>query len=155
VDLGPGTSFEGDSGSGQEYRPQFIAQDHIDPDNSQEDIDVAVNEASSGEIQVTRFGTRKFLTVNFRYITNLPQSASSPIENSLTGVDDTQNFLAFAKTKARMEFMKDRDTPSVFESVLLESAPGQKKGTGFILKEMFQQKLAGFFETGKLKFRVV
>jgi len=44
---------------------------------------------------------------------------------------------------------------STFEKVILESTGESKDGVGFKIKEMYDQGLPGYYESGTLVFRVV
>jgi protein involved in sex pheromone biosynthesis len=57
--------------------------------------------------------------------------------------------------KYEVEFMPDKDNPDDFYRVVLESASGNSKGTGYKLEEQYGRGLVGYFETGILKFRVI
>lgn len=147
------SSYSGVS-AGLVYEPQFIIQDHISTDNFQRLVMPSVNKSADGSVEVIRFGTEKFIQANFKFITN-KASDNRVIKNNQTGIEDTQDFLQWAIFKKPIDFMKDIDDRSVFQTVILESTPDNKDGTGYKLKELYDRGLPGFFETGTLVFRLI
>lgn len=151
-DTGSATSHAGNAGSGSEYVTQFICQDHVSSDDRQNANDGTVLVSASGRVQVVRFGTKKFIELNLKYITDRTTDGTI-IRNDASGVSKLRTFMQYLVTKGHCEFMPDEDTPSTYQTVLLESTEESKDGIGYRLKE--NKPLAGFFETGKLVFRVV
>lgn len=148
-------SYVGTVAIGNTYSPQFRPQNFEDFDDNIETISPSVNESAEGIIEVISFGTRKFMQMNFTYITNRTKGKGSEILNNPQAIEQVRAFLTFAVKKSDMEFMKDIDDRSTFSTVLLESTFSDRKGTGFKLRELTRQNLEGFFETGNLKFRKV
>lgn len=148
-------AYQGDSASGSEYRPQFWLQNYISTDHYKEAVSASINESGSGDIQVISYGTRQFMECNIKFATNIDQGDSAPIETNLSGVDDLVDFMDNITGKTKFEFMADRDTPSDYESFLLESTPSDKNGIGYRLRELYGMKLPYYFETGTLKFRKI
>lgn len=140
--------------SGNEYKPQFILQDHVPTDNFQKMVYPAVNKSANGMIEVIRFGTEKFLQVNIKFITN-KVSDGSVIKYNPDGVSDAQDFLQFIMQKKSIEFMADVSNRNIFQTLILESTPDVTGGTGYKLKEMYDRGLPNYFETGPLQFRLV
>ena len=99
------------------------------------------------------FGTVNFTELNIPFITDIDQGSNGAIETNLTGVADARAFLTAITTKNPLEFMKDRDSIT-FEKLILESTKEARDGTGYRLNELFNRGLAGYYETGKLVFRV-
>jgi hypothetical protein len=155
TDLTGFATYTGASPSGFEYTPQFWLQDYIPSENFREFIDATVNEASSGEIEVVRFGIRNFMQCNLKYNTNISQPSNGPFLNNSQGVANLRSFMEYVTEKFKVEFMFDRDTPNVFEKFILESTPQDKNGLSFQLKELYDQSLPGYFDTGILRFRKV
>lgn len=153
-DTGANT-YNGDTGAGFEYLPQVKFYGYRPSAHHVEKNDAVVNEASSGLIQVVQFGTRRFIECEIRMnVNNGAISACQPsIESNATGLDDTIDFMEYAITKAKMEFMPDRGSRSTFQKVLLESTEAAKNGTAFRLMEV--KSGPGYWETGRLVFRVV
>lgn len=147
-------AYESNLGSGDTYEPQFILQDHIPSTNYQKLVNPAVNKTATGRVEVVRFGTEKFIQMNFKFITDVLQDGKV-IKNNPTGVADLQRFMQFAMTKRVFEYMPNINDRSLYEAVILESAPGASDGTGYQLKELYDKGLPGFFETGVFTLRVV
>ena len=51
--------------------------------------------------------------------------------------------------------MPDRNTPGVFDKVILEKTKESSKGVGFKLKELYGKGLIDYYESGLLTFRKV
>lgn len=148
-------SYEGDSASGSVYRPQFVLQDHMAKDFNRRSIDPVVNKSASGITEVVRFGTERMVRGNIKYITDIDVGDGSTIEVNATGVDDALAFMNYITEKKPFEYMPDRDDPSVFDKVILESTNKSQQGTDYELKELYDQGLPGFYETGSLTMRVM
>jgi hypothetical protein len=52
-------TYQGNLGSGSEYRPQYILQDFIPSTNYKRNVLASVNESASGIIEVVRFGLQQ------------------------------------------------------------------------------------------------
>jgi hypothetical protein len=153
-DLTATTTYTGATVAGDAYSPQFKLQDYVSKDDLQEAVDATVNETASGKVEVVKFGTRQFYEFNIKYATDISQT-TGVITNNATGVADLRRFLQFLVTKAPCEFMPDSATTSTFDNVILESTEQSSKGVGYKLKELYDQNLPGYYQTGKLRFRVV
>ena len=149
------TSYEGTVETGETFEPQFFLQDFLDFDDIESINFSATNESGSGIVEVISFGRRNSIQFNIKYQTNRQQSARAPIENDSQGVENLRTFMKFAITKAPIEFMKDKNNRSNFDTIFLERAPGGSRGTGYKLKELGNEKLDGFYQTGNLRFRRV
>jgi len=151
------SSYEGDSPSGSFFEPQFLLQDYIDFDQDQIANNVTINETPSGILEVIKYGDINFMTCNIKYQKNQepdePRSKGNIIKFSETGYTDLLLFLRYAATKAPIEFIPDIDTPNSFTQCLLESTTRESKGTGFLLRELYSEGLAEWFESGRLVFR--
>ena len=155
VDQTGASSYVGTTAIGETYSPQFIPQDFEDFDDNLETISPSVNESAEGIIEVISFGTRQFMQMNLKYITDRTKDKNSAILNNPNAIQEARDFLTFIIQKTDVEFMKDIANRATFDTVLLESSPGGRDGTSFKLKELMREQLEGFFETGKLKFRKV
>lgn len=147
-----GNSYTG-TASGTEFIPQFFLQRYIDFEDDQQSVSSNVAESASGQIQTVSFGTNKFATMEIKYQTAITQ-VNGAIENSTTGVTDLRNFMIYVTKKRKVEFMKDRGTPTSFNKCVLESTSSSSSGTGFRLKESLGS-MPGYFSSGTLKFREV
>lgn len=153
-DLTGSASYTGDSPSGQIYEPQFKLQSFVDEEDFQQSVDASVNESTNGDIEIVRFGIRKFFDMDIKFITNTPMDGKV-IKSNSTGLEDARAFLQEITKRNRFEFMKDIDDRATFNKVILEKIPGDKSATGYKLKELFNQNLPDIFETGILSLRVV
>jgi len=153
-DLTSTTTYTGDSASGSSYIPQFWLQSYTDKDHFQELIDASVNESANGDIETVSFGTRKFVEFELKFITDKPGDGKV-IRNNPSGVADCVSFFQEITKKGNFEFIPDKDSPSTFDKVILESTPSSSKGIGYKLKEMVNQSLPGYYETGSIKLRVI
>ena len=155
-DLSGTNTYTSDSAAGTVFNPQYLFQNYIQFDDWQEATHAKVNESGSGIIETVSFGQRKFSQFDLMFITDIPQNDSkSPIENNPTGVADARAFFVFATKKGDFEFMPDRDNPAFFCTVLLESLPRHKDGTGFTMQEMYSRNLAGYYTVRDVKLRLV
>lgn len=149
------TSYEGDSASGSEYKPQTIFRNYIPFIDWEEFVDSSLNEAASGELESITFGLKPRMQLDIWGITNLVQTANSVIETNATGRENARTFMKFITTKAKLEFMEDRNTPTTFDTVILDRSSQSSKGTAWKLSKDFATGVEGFFMTGKLEFRKV
>lgn len=147
-------SYESQSEVGTSYEPQFYLQDYISPDDWKEAVDESVNQSATGVVEVVSFGQIQYLQMNIRYANDYLQGGAF-IKNNASGVSDLRTFMSFIIQKLPFEFVPDIDSPSSFYKVLLESTSISSQGTGFRLKELYDQSLPGYYETGVLKLRIV
>lgn len=148
------STYDGDFNAGKLFTPQFHLQDYISFDDWQGFASSSVNESASGVTEIYSLGSRQFSEFNIKYQNNgLSGSKGSSIDYDDNGVANLRSFMQFAITKGPIEFMQDRTDSNTFETMILEKSPGSSKGTEFKLKELTSRNLAGWFETGKLKFR--
>lgn len=148
-------SHTGTLPSGDVYAPQLPLQDYVSSEDLQGAADASINKSASGLVEVVSFGTEKFMECNITLASNVTEKVAGPYRVNATGVEDLRRFLKYLVTKAPLEFMADENTPSVFEKMILESIPESSSGIKYRLKEMYDRKLTGYFETGKLVFRVI
>lgn len=149
------TTITSGSAVGTLYSPQFKLQSYIPSENSQQSAFETKNKSASGRIQVQRFGTERFMKCEIQFATDIPQGSSGPIVSNTSGVDDLRAFMESICDQMPVEFFIDKDDTNTYESMILEATADSKDGTGFELKEMHSWKLRGYFETGKLTFRVI
>jgi len=155
ADLTGSNSYTADSEMVTVYRPQFYLQEYTAFEDNVESVSASINESASGKIEVISFGQRQFSEFNIKFITDLERSKSNILDNNQNAVQEARDFLNFIIKKGNLEFMLDRDNPNDFDTVLLESTKASRSGTGFLLKELTNLSLSGYFETGRLKFRKV
>lgn len=147
-------SYTGANRSGSEFKPQSFLWDYVEPDDNQEKNDAVVNTSATGEVQSVIFGDVSFIDFEIPLISNNPVSrCNESIEFNATGKSDANNFMKYAITKSKMEFMPDRDNPSNFYTVILEKTRLSRNGTAYKLYE--REQAPGWFSSGDLTFRVV
>lgn len=146
------SSYVADAVSGGTYSPQFKLQSYISSEHLRRAVDVSVNKTTSGRVEVVSFGLEKFMECEIKFITDIAQSG--PILNNDTGVADYLAFIRFAVTKGQVEFMVDSNDVDTYEVFILESTEDSSDGTGYRLIEEYDRGLAGYYKSGKLKFRV-
>lgn len=154
-DSGDVTSKAGATAIGTVYEPQYKLQDYVDQKDSRKLRDATVQTSSAGLVRVHSFGTDRMFEFSIKFATDIYQPSSGPIVNNQTGVDDLRAFMQFCIQKKSLEFMPDKNTPTVFYRVVLESTADEGKGTGYKLLEQYAKGLVGYFETGILKFRII
>lgn len=154
-DTSSGVSHSGANASGTEWVPQFYAQDYVDFEDNQSAIDGVVKQSANGTVESVKYGTKKIMECDFKFITNIYQSSGSPIANDTSGLNKARAFLAYAVTKADLEFMPDVNNPNSFSKCILDSTPEDQNGLAFKLKEMYSNGLVGYYSTGLLKFRKI
>ena len=147
------SSYEADLPSGSIYFPQYNLMNYVAFEDMEESVQSKVNESSSGEIEVVSYGTRNFSEFNIKYATDI--TGQGAITDNPTGVSDLRIFMQYITKKRPFEFLPDKDMPENFESAILESTTKSRDGTGFMLRELYSQKLANYFETGKLVLRKI
>lgn len=150
------STYTADSNCGLSYNPQFILQDHIDSEDFQQAVDAVVNKSASGKLEVVRFGVEKFVQMKIQFATNIIQGGvGNPIHSNPTGVQDLRTFMKYLVTKAPVEFMADTNDLNTFQTLILDTLPESQTGTGYKLKELYDRKLPGYYETSVLKMRVI
>lgn len=154
TDLTASTSYESDTSAGSEFIPQFPLQDFIGFDDWQEFAEANINESASGLVEVYSIGSRSFMEFNITLATDYPQGRNGIIRNDANGVSKLRTFMQYCITKGNLEFMPDSSDRSTYSTVLLEKTPTSSTGTGYQLKELYGKGLSGYYETGKLKWRL-
>lgn len=147
-------TYAGQSASGYSYSPQFILQDHVSTSHWKKASSASVNKTANGRVEIVKFGDEQFMQCNIKYVTNITQDGTVIHTNS-SGVSNLVTFMDWLIEKGPVEYMADANTVNTFENLMLESTPDDGKGTGYKLKELYDQGLPGYFETGVLVFRVV
>lgn len=140
--------------AGKEFIPQFPLQDYVDFDDFKEFAEANINESASGEVEVYSIGTRSFMEFNLTLATDIDQGLNGIVRTDPTGVAKLRDFINYCITKGDLEFMKDETDRATFQTIILESTPLSRTGTGYKLNELYGRGLAGYFETGLLKWRL-
>lgn len=149
------SSYTGTLAIGKEYSPQFRLQSYVDFEDNQKTVESQVLESATGQVEVVKFGTYKIMECDIDFITNIDQGIGAYIRTNLNGLANARDFMVYATTKGKLEFIPDETNVSVFRTCILESTPESQKGVDFKLKEKFSQGLIGYYSTGLLTFREV
>ena len=81
-----------------------------------------------------------------------PQRA---IRNDPQGVEKLRDFIKFAITKGKMEFIEDLEVPASFVKCVLSKTRIERKGLGFKLIDMENVGWTNYFTTEVLEFRQI
>lgn len=149
------TSIQSDNALGSEYIPQFKLQDYVSEADYRMLRNATKNKSASGLVEVINFGTDRFYEFSIKFSTNIPQPSNGPIISNTSGVEDLEDFMRYLILGGPCEFIPDSSDPSVFDKVLLDSTANDGNGLGYKLQEQYGRGLAGYFETGLLKFRIL
>ena len=156
ADLTGASSYKSNTSIGTEYVTQYRLQSYVPSSNFKSASDASVNKTASGRVEVFSFGQEKFLEMRFNYLTDIAQDPENQlIRNRPTGVQDFRDFMDYAITKGKIQFMPDENDFNTYEKIILESSAGNRDGTGFKMKELFDRGLFDYFDSGLLTFRVV
>lgn len=147
------TSIVSDNAIGSAYEPQFKLQDYVSEADFRMLRNATKNKSASGLIEVINFGTEKFFEFSIKFATNIPQPASGPIINNVSGVANLEAFMQYIMQGAAIEFMPNKDDETTYYTLYLESTSSEGSGMGYKLQEQYGRGLKGYFETGMLKFR--
>lgn len=149
------SSYDGDNSAGKLFKPQIELQEYVSFNDWQGFASSSVNESASGETEIYSLGSRLFSEFNIRFQNNgLAGGKGNSIDFDSLGVDNLRDFMSFAITKGPIEFMEDRsDLNTLTATMILERTPASSNGTEFKLRELVNQNLVGYFDSGKLKFR--
>lgn len=147
-------SYLAENVSGLEYSTQFYIQSYKDTSTNRKAIDGTVNKSASGVIEVIKFGNERFMEGEFLFITNITQESISIIRTNNQGREDFIHFIEWCTEKAPIEFIKNENDPSTFQTFVLESTPTDQKGLDYDLIEMYDRGLAQYYRSGVLKFRL-
>lgn len=148
-------SYLAENVSGLEYSTQFYIQSYKDTSTNRKAIDGTVNKSASGAIEVIKFGNERFMEGEFLFITNIIQESISIIRTNNQGREDFIQFIEWCTEKAPIEFIKNENDPSTFQTLVLESTPSDSKGLDYDLIEMYDRGLAQYYRSGVLKFRLI
>lgn len=150
-------SYTSDNPIGSVYLPQFKLQSFVPDDDLREFNQATVNVAANGTtLEVINFGLARFLEMDIKFITSREGVADGAyILHNSRGLEEARDFMQYITGKREFEFNPDRDDPSEFSRLILESSPGYPNGTGYRLRELFNQDLRDIYETGILRMRIV
>jgi len=147
-------TYAGNAASGFEYKPQFKLQSYVPSENYEQGVSTVINKTADGAVEVVTFGRENFFEMEIKFITNLRMDGYV-IKNNPNGLANAISFMQDITNKRRFEFMPDISDADSYYKVILESSAGFSDGTGFKLKELYDQSLKDIYETGILTMRVV
>lgn len=148
------TSFVGSSRSGYEYKPQFPIQDYLPKEKNKELVNAVVSRSASGDtVTVQKFGEARYIKGNIKFITN--NQTEGTLRFNSSAVEEAYAFMDYIIEKNPIEFMADENDRTSFDKVYLDSTPDSQNGTSYELIEYVDRNLPGYFETGRLTFRVI
>jgi hypothetical protein len=153
ADVTGSNSYTGTNSAGSEFIPQFPLQNYVDLEDFVEVAQANINESASGLVEVYSIGSRRFTEFNVAYTTD--NDIKGQFLKQENAIANLRSFMLFLITKGQIEMMKDREDRDTFTTLILEKTPSSSTGTGFKLKELYNRKLLGFYETGQLVFREV
>lgn len=148
-------SYTSEQVAGVEYLPQFPLQDFRGFQDNEVGVDASINEAASGVVEVVTYGRRRFMSFNIKYIKNGNPCSDSIYGNDPNAIQNARDFLSFCIGKNRLEFMIDKNDRNTFDTILLEKTRKSSKGTGYELRELYNENLLGYYETGRLEYRKI
>jgi len=146
-------TYESDSVTGQEFRPQFLLQDFVAFKDNEGVSFATTKKTAQGVVEVVGFGEESFSEFNIVFQTDVIQGDQTPIETDSNGVGNLRSFMRYAIKKGPIEFMEDRNDVDTFESCMLEKTITNKDGVAFKLRELYSKGLIGYFESGLITLR--
>ena len=152
ADLTGANTYTATNICGERYDPQYILADFVSDEDSVVKESATVNTTPAGLVQQVSFGESFRVEMNIRVITDILGLKNANFIENANGISDARNFIAYLLTKGRVEFMRDKDTPTEYIKCFLESTKEDKEGRRFVLKNM---GVPDFYETGVLVFRKV
>lgn len=155
IDTPLAVSATGENASGFEFRPQFLLQNFVALENRQEKQEASINVSASGITEVVSFGNDRFTSFDITYITEKPQAKGAIIENNENSISEARQFAEYIIEKNKIEFNPDRDNPDPPQSLILEATSTSRTGTGFELRELFNQNIAEYYALRGLNFREI
>ena len=153
ADLSGDNNYESNNITGTLYVPQMKLQDYSPASNNKQFQSSNINESASGQIEVYSIGKVSFYEFNIKYINEYLEKDLPYMKKDLSAVANINDFLDFCIEKNPVEFIPDMSDLNTFDTIILEKTSSDSKGTGYKLKELYGQGLAGYYETGLLTFR--
>ena len=150
-------TYSSDYEAGSVYKPQFRLQSYVPPEIFQGRNQASKNVASNGTtVEVVNFGIARFIEFDIKYITSNNDLADFfVVRKNARGLEDAIEFLQYVTELNEFEFIPDRSNPGDFYRVIVESMPNYPDGTGYKLKELFNDNVPDIYETGIMKLRVI
>lgn len=153
-DLSGSNTYTAQSETGYSFEPQFYLLDYIPLEHNIKSVQSSINETGSGNLEIIRYGTKRYMECSMELITNHKFSGDSIWAYNPSGVEDALLFLSYATQKCKIEFMPNKDDVSNYYTLILESTESDQNGIGFKLLEQLEYGV-GYYKTGRLIFREV
>lgn len=148
------TSFVGSFASGTEYAPQFPLQDYTPSTNNKKMVNGVVSKSATGDqVSIQAFGVDRFMKCNIKWITNNPTDGL--LRFNPQAVEEAVAFMDYIVEKNPIEFIENELVPETFLRMYLESSASDSNGLAYELTEYTGQDAPGFFETGRLNFKII
>lgn len=139
----------------KEYVTQYFPQNYLPTKHNKKARLPMLNTATSGHVELVKFGDDRFLEFEIPFITDIEQVEGSVIRSNPSGVQDYIDLIEWCTEKAYVEIMVDESKPLEYESFILESTEQSNQGLDYELIELYDKGLAFFYRSGLLKFKVV
>lgn len=145
-----GLSITGDSASGKQYIPQYYLQDYVDFEDDERSNQAKVNVSSSGDIiEVVNFGIQNRMSCVIDFVKD--GILGVHLYETTTGLQELRDFLKYIRTKAKIEFIPDKDNPlsNPITKCIADRIGNSRDATGFVIRENFE---TNYFSSGNLVF---
>lgn len=145
-----GLSLDGDSASGSQYIPQYYLQNYVDFEDDEKSNQAKVNISSSGDIvEVVNFGVQNRMSCVIDFVKD--GILGVHLNKTNTGLQELRDFLKYIRTKAKIEFIPDKDNPlsNPITKCIADRIGSSRDATGFVLRENFR---TNYFSSSNLVF---
>lgn len=145
-----GLSITGDSSSGKQYTPQYYLQNYVDFEDDEQSNQAKVNISASGDIvEVVNFGIQNRMSCEIDFVKD--GELGVHLNKTNTGLQELRDFLKYIRTKAKIEFIPDKDNPTSnpVTKCIADKIGSSRDATGFVIRENFR---TNYFSSGNLVF---
>lgn len=145
-----GLSITGDSSSGKQYTPQYYLQNYVDFEDDEQSNQAKVNISASGDIvEVVNFGVQNRMSCEIDFVKD--GELGVHLNKTNTGLQELRDFLKYIRTKAKIEFIPDKDNPTSnpVTKCIADKIGSSRDATGFVIRENFR---TNYFSSGNLVF---
>lgn len=149
ADTSGASSYEAPNSSGFKYIPQYFLQNFIDFQDNETSNQAKVNISASGDIvEVVNFGVQNRMDCEIDFVKD--GELAMHINKTNTGLQELRQFLQYIRTKAKIEFIPDKDSPTSNITKCIADRIGRSSdATGFTIREDFNRN---YFSSGRLTF---
>jgi len=153
ADLTGSNTYTSTIGSGSQYVLQTPMANFSDFPRNKEKAESTVYSTPNGIVETISYGVIERMLCDFPLITDIvPQRH---IRESLTGVQEFEDFIDYATCKYPLEFIYEASDPNTFAVCILDKTKSNKDGVGRRLVERIKDKLPGYYEMKGLTFRKI